>query len=92
MSDFYLNVLTNAATAAQLFDVRTNNSNTSIGVSVPITTTGTFSDTSNTHNFSNEDYLDYRYLKATGSGATVIRWFSLKVIFDSTFKPMVTFF
>lgn len=82
LSDFYFWVMSNAATADQTFDLRKNNSDTAISVVVPAAGTGERSDLVNSVTFANGDYLNYRYRKPTGTGATVVRWFTMKVTFD----------
>jgi hypothetical protein len=88
MSDFYYNVSVSTTTAAATVDVRKNNASTAITTSLGIAATGTQSDTTNTATFADEDYLNYRYIKPTGSGAVTFRWFSLKLTYD---LPAVTF-
>jgi len=87
ISDLYVNASANAATQPALIDVRLDNANAGIQATFPASTAGTVSNTVDSANFLNEDYLDIRYLKSTGTGATTIRWFSLKIVFDRLFKP-----
>lgn len=92
LSDFYVNASANAATAAVLMHVYKNAATTAVTATFAIATAGTISDTTNSVAFANTDSFDYRYLKSTGTGATSIRWFSLKVTFDRTFKPTAFWF
>lgn len=88
LSDFYLNVSANAATANARFIVQINETDTSIETTYASATTGTQSDTTNTEVFSNADYLNMAYRKPSGTGATTLRFMSIKVTFD---LPPVTF-
>jgi len=87
-SDMYINASANAATAAAVIHLFKNSATTSLTASFAIATAGTISDTSNTVSFANSDSFNYRYLKSTGSGATSIRWFSLKVTYDVVLPPV----
>lgn len=87
LSDFYINASANTGTQPALMDVRLNNTTVGVQATFPASTAGTVSNTADSAPFANEDYLDYRYLKSTGTGWATIRWFSLKVTFDRLFKP-----
>jgi hypothetical protein len=82
LSDFYYNVLTNTATATSTIDVRINSASTAISDALLTTVTGTRSDTVDTATFADSDFLNYRYIKSTGSGTVTMRWFSLKITYD----------
>jgi hypothetical protein len=87
ISDYYMNINTNAATASQTYDVGVNSSY-GIAIVVGAAGTGSQSNTSDSLSFADGDYLNYRYSKPTGTGATVKRWDSIKVVYD---LPAVTF-
>lgn len=92
LSDFYYNVSASTTTAAATVDVRLGGSSTAITTTLAAGGTGTKSDTTNTATFTNGQYLNYRYLKPTGSGAATFRWFSIKVVYDIDFIPQAIWF
>jgi hypothetical protein len=95
LSDMYYNTSANTGTQAATVDVRLNGSSAAITDTLPASTSGTRSDTTNTATFADDDDLNYRYLKSLGTGTATFRWFSLKVTYDipvSDFTPQAIWF
>lgn len=92
LSDFYYNTSASTTTASATVDVRLNASSTAITTTLSAGEVATKSDTTNTATFTNGQYLNYRYLKPTGTGGPTFRWWSIKVAFDLNFKPQAVWF
>jgi hypothetical protein len=91
IKDLYLYIPTNGGTVAQIWAAIIGGLVSSLTTTSGISATGLFSDTTNEPTFADGNDLSLRYLKSSGSGATVLRFLTMTVEFDippSSFYPI----
>lgn len=91
IKQFFGRVSSNASTATLNAYVEVATVDSSVTFSVPATTTGSFSDTTNEATFTDGQNVNIRTIKSN-SGATTFIWFTYLVQFDSTFTPKVLYY
>jgi len=83
ISDFACRVSASTATANATVGIRKNNVSTAINITTTAGAAGqTYTDSVNTFDFVDNDYINGRYLKSTGTGGDTFRWFTYKVTYD----------
>lgn len=74
LKNLYVSVASNTRSASVVFMTRKNSADTALTVTVPATTTGTFTDLTNTATFTAGDTISIRRALGGGSGAVFGNW------------------
>lgn len=81
---------TNTGTTGAVFTVRKGGTNQTLTATVPATTTGTFSDTTNSFTYATGNDVDVIVTRAAGSGTTTFSWLVMRYKNDGEEEPAST--